>query len=77
MYTKRLSFPTQYMNNIPHIVDTGASVQLPEPAGWMGYQDGEFICFLINRKKVKRFIEATDNKGVVVPVYFHPTRENK
>ena len=26
MYTKRLSFPTQYMNNIPHIVDTGASV---------------------------------------------------
>ena len=62
------------MNNIPHIVDTGASVLPEEPAGWMGYQDGEFICFLINRKKVKRFIEATDNKGVVVPVYNHPAK---
>jgi hypothetical protein len=69
MYTKRLPFPTQYMNNIPHIVDTGAS--FIEPAGWMGYQDNEFICFLLNRKKVKRFLEATDNKGVVIPVYFH------
>ena len=61
------------MNNIPHIVDTGASPI--EPAGWIGYQEGHLVSFLKTQKQVNSFLTATDPTGRVEPVYTHPVKE--
>ena len=61
------------MNNIPHIVDTGASPI--EPAGWIGYQEGHLVSFLKTQQQVNSFLTATDPTGRVEPVYTHPVKE--
>jgi hypothetical protein len=56
------------MNNIPHIIDTGASVMNNEPVAWMEYIQGE--------EWEVWFVEPTDlPKGhTYKPLYTHPEK---
>ena len=54
------------MNNIPHIVDTGASV-MNEPVAWIDEQGEVFSNPLLAiRNKAK---------GKIIPLYTHPVKE--
>jgi hypothetical protein len=57
------------MNNIPHIIDTGASVMNNKPVAWMEYIQGE--------EWEVWFVEPTDlPKGhTYKPLYTHPVKE--
>jgi hypothetical protein len=42
---------------------------LPEPAGWIGYFEGNIVSFLQSRERVNIFLGNTGPAGQVVAVY--------
>jgi hypothetical protein len=56
------------MNNIPHIVDSGASVMRDEPVAWIDPKElaEDFTSTTVTRKKF--FVDD-------VPLYLHPVKE--
>jgi hypothetical protein len=60
------------MNNIPHIVDTGASVMKNEPVAWINLDrfkdEALYLADCVSENKV-------DNMGITTPLYTHPVKE--
>jgi len=57
------------MNNIPHVVDTGASVMNNEPVAWMDEETG---CFVYSQYDYEDLDEH--GKDGLIPLYTHPTK---
>jgi hypothetical protein len=49
---------------------------MDEPAGWLGYSQGNLVSFLQTQEQVNQFLKNTEPVGQVFPVYTNlPQRE--
>jgi len=59
------------MNNIPHIVDTGASVMKDEPVAWINLDrfknEALYLADCVSENEV-------ENMGITTPLYTHPAK---
>jgi hypothetical protein len=60
------------MNNIPHIVDSGASVMKDEPVAWINLDrfknEALYLADCVSENEV-------ENMGITTPLYTHPVKE--
>jgi len=59
------------MNNIPHIIDSGASIMNNEPVAWINLDrfkdEALYLADCVSENKV-------ENMGITTPLYTHPAK---
>lgn len=48
---------------------------MEDPAGWLGYFEGNLVSFLQSQEQVNEFLQNTEPVGQVFPVYTNPQKK--
>ena len=56
------------------MVESWLGLAMEEPAGWVGYFEGNLVSFLQTQEQVNQFLENTEPVGQVFPVYTNPLK---